>query len=34
VALAAAFTLLVLLFLLTRALWGALRRAATWMRGA
>ena len=34
VALAAAFTLLVLLFLLTRALWGALRRAATWMQGA
>src|SRR5512137_2619970 len=34
VALAIALVLLVLLVLLTRALWGALRRAATWMKGA
>jgi hypothetical protein len=33
-ALGIAVLLLVLLFLVTRALWGALRRAATWMRGA
>ena len=32
-ALAVASALLVLLFLVTRAIWGALRRAATWMRG-
>jgi hypothetical protein len=33
-ALVVALSLLVLLFLVTRAIWGALRRAATWMRGA
>jgi hypothetical protein len=33
-ALVIAVFLLVLLFLVTRAIWGALRRAATWMRGS
>jgi prephenate dehydrogenase len=33
-ALVVAAFLLVLLFLVTRAIWGALRRAATWMRGS
>jgi hypothetical protein len=34
VALVLALSLLTLLFLLARAIWRALRRAATWVQGA